>query len=131
MIVIPKREMKNFEDYVNYYPIEVKGKTAIMYKAVKKVGEEYISSYSNSFKYIIGDIHKEKCAPASEGSCSSGLHVSFKSWAVSFGSGWNDMALLECEVDIKNIIVSEDSDGKVRTSALKVIREVPESEWYS
>lgn len=41
----------------------------------------------------------------------------------------NDMALLECEVPVKNIIVCKDTDGKVRTSKLKVLREVPKEEW--
>ena len=81
--------------------------------------------------YNIGEIVEHKCASKEEGSCAVGLHVAHKSWARSFGSGWDDLALLECEVQIKNIVVAEDCDGKVRTSKLKVLREVPKEEYYA
>jgi hypothetical protein len=38
--------------------------------------------------------------------------------------------LLEVEVSPKDIVVSKDCDGKVRTSKVKVIREVPKEERY-
>jgi len=38
------------------------------------------------------------------------------------------MAILECEVPIKDIVVSKNCDGKVRTSQLKVVRELPQEE---
>jgi hypothetical protein len=39
------------------------------------------------------------------------------------------MALLECEVEPKDIIVCADTDGKVRASKVKVLREVPKAEY--
>jgi hypothetical protein len=37
--------------------------------------------------------------------------------------------MLECEVAIKDIVVSKDTDGKVRTSKIKVIRELNKNEY--
>jgi hypothetical protein len=51
-------------------------------------------------------------------------------WALNFGNSWNDMALLEVKVPIDKIVVSKDCDGKVRTSELTVLREVPVDEYY-
>ena len=62
-------------------------------------------------------------------SCSYGIHMAHKNWAVLFGKNWEDMALLECETDAKDVIVSAECDGKVRTSKARIIREVPRSEW--
>ena len=114
-------------DFLKRFPIKVKGTKAILYKAVHKIGEKYFSDYDKSFKYEIGKIYKHNNAPKSGGACAEGLHVAEKSWAKSFGFGWEDYALLECEVPIKSIIVSGDSDGKVRTSQLKVLREVADA----
>ena len=116
-----------FDGFKQMYPTVVKGTKTIMYKAVHKDGDKYFSDYDKSFTYEIG----KKITGIVKGkeSCNQGLHISYKWWAIRFGSGWDNMALLECEVAIKNIVVSSDTDGKVRTSELKVIREVPESEW--
>jgi hypothetical protein len=112
------------------YPIEEKNKKVILYKAVHKKDNIYFSDKNRSFTYEIGKIKEERCDSSQENSCSYGLHISHKNWAILFGRGWEDMALLECEVSPKDIVVSKDCDGKCRTSKLKVIREVPHSEWY-
>jgi hypothetical protein len=119
-----------FKEFALRYPVEVKGKNAIMYKAVHKRDGKYFSDYSSGFEYEIGKEKTHDCAPSSDGSCAPGLHVSHKSWARGFGGGWIDFALLECEVPIKSIVVSKDTDGKVRTSKLTVLREVPASEYW-
>ncbi len=118
-----------FKDYTERYPVEVKGKTAIMYKTVHKKDGRYIADYM-AFEYKIGEVHTNNVAPKEHGSCAEGLHISHKSWAIAFGASWSDCALLECEVPIENIVVAADCDGKVRTSELKVLREVPRDEWY-
>ena len=118
-----------FADFQKRFPVEVNGKTAILYKAVHKKETGYFSDYSPNFEYKIGEIMKHKNDTSKDNSCSFGLHVSEKSWAISFGLGWSDMALLECEVPISKIVVSKDCDGKVRTSELKVLREVSKEEW--
>src|SRR6266850_2589352 len=120
-----------FEHYAKLYPVEVKRKKAVLYKAVHKDGDTYHSDYDRSFKYEIGKKIEIKCDPSQESSCRQGLHVSHKSWARDFGASWNDLAILECEVPVDKIVVSKDCDGKVRTSQLKVLREVPREEWYA
>jgi hypothetical protein len=120
---------KDFKSYKTLYPVEVKGTKATMYKAVKKYDDgTYHSSYNPSFTYEIGKTSTE-VVDTRDASCSGGLHVSHKRWAIDFGCDWDDMALLECEVNTKDITVSSDTNGKVRTCKLKVIREVPKEEW--
>ena len=117
--------------YKKLYPVDEKGKSVIMYKAVhKSESGEYYSNYDPSFKYKIGEVKTENCSKEKDNSCSQGIHISHKVWAVNFGKVFDDMALLECEVNEKDIVVSKDCDGKVRASKIKVIREVPKSEWY-
>jgi hypothetical protein len=118
-----------FKVFEKFYPVEKNGKKVKLYKAVHKKNEEYVSEYNNNFKYIIGEEKTEQCDKRTEQSCSNGIHLSILNWAVLFGKKWVDMAILECETDIKDIVVSEDCDGKVRTSKCKVIREVPKSEY--
>jgi hypothetical protein len=115
-------------EYKNLYPIERKGKKLIMYKSVHRVDDKYISSQNSSFEYKIGETYQESIDKNGR-SCGRGLHLSHKKWAIDFGRGWDNQALLECETDEKDVYVGEDCDGKVRTSKLKVIREVPKSEW--
>ena len=114
----------------NLHAVESKLKKAIMYKAVHKSDNgEYYSNYDQNFKYRIGETKEENCLKDNSNSCSQGIHISHKVWAVNFGKVWDDMALLECEVSEKDIVVSKDCDGKVRASKIKVIREVPKSEY--
>ena len=129
VIEVPPQD-GTFEDFVDRYPVEQNGKTATLYKAVHKDKDGYYSDYDNRFRYEIGQIYEHVCEPAEKGSCAVGLHVSHKSWARAFGASWGDFALLECEVAVKDIVVSKDTDGKVRCSKLKVVREVPNDEWF-
>ena len=118
----------NFKEFTKRFPVEVKGKNAILYKAVHKINGGYFSDNDSSFEYKIGEVKKHENSSSKENSCAVGLHVAEKHWAVVYGS-WDDMALLECEVPIKNIVVAKDCNGKCRTSQLKVLREVPKEEW--
>jgi hypothetical protein len=120
-----------WDEYAKRYPIKVDGKKAILYKAVHKEKDgKYHSDYKQDFKYEIGKKITERCDPKTNDSCSYGLHIAHKSWARSFGLDWEDLAILECGVPIKEIVVSSDCDGKVRTSELKVLRELPRDEWF-
>jgi hypothetical protein len=128
--VVPDFE-PTFKEYLKFYPVAIKGKKAIMYKAVHKESEgQFCSNYDRNFKYKIGEIATEICNPSTKDSCLNGLHVSPKSWAISFGNGFENLAILEVEVPVDKIVVASDTDGKVRTSELKVLREVPKEEWY-
>ncbi len=125
-----------WESYASVYGYDPKAKKVLMYKTVHKTGKtklttKYFSDYDKSFTYKIGKTYQQECAPHTNGSCSVGIHVAYKQWAILFGKSWEDVALLECEVETKDIVVSIDTDGKVRTSKLKVLREVPKEEWYA
>ena len=118
---------RNIEEFMNFYGIEHDKTTAIFYKAVhKKVDSHQSSDYDDYFKYEISkkvssngfnsDVRKH---------CGKGIHISHKSWALDYGINWKDFALLEVRVEIKDILLPECSDGKVRVPSAEVIREVP------
>ena len=120
---------KTIEEYLNFYDIETDGKTAILYKAVHKQEGEYVSDYDTTFKYIIGGLITEpNCNTDVDENCGKSIHVSHLNWALDYGRGWSDLAILALEVEIKDIIMPINSDGKVRVPKAKVIREVPLSE---
>jgi hypothetical protein len=131
LLVVPDeiREPRTFVAYQNLFPVEVKKTKAILYKAVHKIDGKYIADYDKKTEYVVGKKTTGDISSQTDDSCSVGLHVSHKKWAITFGAGWNDCAVLECEVPISKIVVAKDTDGKCRTSELKVIRELPESEW--
>lgn len=62
-------------------------------------------------------------------SCVTGLHVSDLRFAKLFGNYWLDLAIIEVEVPIDKVVIAKDCDGKIRTSELKVIRELDKSEY--
>jgi len=117
-----------FDMYKKLYPVEIKKTKAILYKAVHKINWEYVSDYDRDFKYEIWKTIKEKCNTNQDNSCGQWIHISHLKHAIVFGRGWDDMAILECEVPTKDIVVSKDCDWKVRTSQLKVLRELPKEE---
>lgn len=120
---------KNIEEFMNFYDIKHNKKAAIFYKAVHKKSNEYISDYDINFKYEIGkSITEPECSINTNDLCAKGIHISHLDLALSFGKSWKDLAILELEVEIKDIVMPSDSNGKVRTSKAKVIREVPLSE---
>ena len=120
-------KLSTFEIY-KVYPVEMKKTKAILYKAVHKINWEYVSNYDKNFKYEIWKTIKTKCDTNNNWNCSYWIHLSHLKWAIDFGRGWEDITILECEVPIKNIVVSKDTDWKIRTSQLKVLRELPKEE---
>jgi len=121
----------SFKDYAKFFPVDMVGsKKVILYKTVhKKSDGVFFADYDKKFIYETGKTYQIENALQGYGAYSYGLHVSYKQWAINFGNHWDDVALIECEVDIKDIVVASDCDGKVRTSKLTVIREVPKTEW--
>ena len=105
------------------------GKSLIMYKAVHKINGEYVSDYDKDFKYKIGNLYKEECSEQIDKSCDVGLHVSDLVFAINFGSNWENMAILEVIVPIETTVISKDCNGKIRTSELRVIREIEKEEY--
>ena len=112
----------NTSEYCDFYGVPVKDGFATLYKAVRN---DLTSFHDNSFAYHIGEASACQCDPSTDLSCSYGLHVSHLHWALSFGRGYGDFKIIECAVPVDKIITPTNTDGKVRTSELLVIREVP------
>ena len=118
---------QNVHDFMEFYGIKHTKKKAILYKAVKKSDDGvYYSDYDNDFTYTIG---QKKCVADIDtnvnNDCGVGIHISPLNWALNFGCGWNNLAIIEVETNIDDIICPLNTTGKVRTSAVTVIREVP------
>lgn len=118
---------KNINEFLDFYNIKHTDTKAVFYKAVHKTNEKNIfrSDCDSSFKYVIGKTKTEKCNTDITQDCASGIHISHLDWALNFGSDWDDLAIIECETKISDIVMPENTDGKVRTSEVKVLREVP------
>jgi hypothetical protein len=116
---------KTIHEFMDFYGIKHDKKKAVFYKAVHKKDDLFISNYNTNFIYRVGETVKEKCNPDIEQDCSFGIHISHLNWALDFGKDWNDLAILELETDIDKIVLPKNSDGKVRTSEARVLREVP------
>ena len=136
---------KNIEDFMNFYGIKHDKKTAIFYKAVHRVpntcrdtnmqdGSEikrvlpdyrYVSDHDDNFEYFMGEVIQEHCDQDVTKDCSYGIHISHMNWALRFGGGWKDLAIIEVETKINDVVLPRNTDGNVRTSEVKVLREVP------
>ena len=117
---------KNIFEFMEFYGVKHSKTKATFYKAVNKYSDgTYHSNYDSEFKYEVGKSVAENCDSNINESCGKGLHISHLNWALNYGCGWNDLAILEVETKISDIVLPDNSDGKVRTSRLKVIREVP------
>ena len=117
---------KNIFEFMAFYDIKHTKTKATFYKAVNKYSDgTYHSNYDREFTYEIGEYATENCNSDIKEDCGQGLHISHLNWALGYGSEWNDLAILEVETKIEDIVLPVNSNGKVRTSKLKVIREVP------
>ena len=116
---------KTINEFMNFYGIKHTKTKAVFYKAVRKKDGIYHSDYDKNFTYEIGKVKQERCDIDTESDCSYGIHIAHLNWALDFGRNWNDLAIIEVETKIKDIIIPKNTDGKVRTSEIKVIREVP------
>jgi hypothetical protein len=117
---------KTPQEYCDFYGITTKDGAAILYKAVR---EDLASFHDSNFKYAIGETITHECDPSLDRDCSFGLHVSHLYWALDFYRSRNNFKIIECAVPLDKIIVPKNTDGKVRTSELTVLREVPPEEW--
>ena len=118
---------KNINEFMDYYRIKHTKITATFYKAVRKneLGV-YHSDYDNDFKYEIGKPKTEPDIDTNiECECGTGIHIAHLAWALDFGAAWKNLAILEVETKISDIVMPKDTNEKVRTSKIKVIREVP------
>ena len=118
---------KCIEDFMNFYNIKHTKKKAIFYKAVKKDSDGVLySDYDINFTYEVGKIIKEENIDTdTNNDCGRGIHISHLAWAVDYGRNWDNLVILEVETNIDGIILPKNTNGKVRTSRVKVLREVP------
>ncbi|MDD2954028.1 MAG: hypothetical protein PHC95_12845, partial [Parabacteroides sp.] len=116
---------KNIEEFMSFYNIKHDKKKAIFFKAVHHSEEGYVSDHDSDIKYPIGELVRESCDPDTRDDCSYGIHIAHRSWCLDFGRQWEDLAIIEVETDIDKIILPNGTNGKVRTSEVKVLREIP------
>lgn len=101
--------------------------TFIYYKAVKKIGGKYISAWDNKTEYIPGEVLETETEKNPDLVAVKGIHIASLEFAQRYGDSWPDVAILEMEVDARDIVVPDAKD-QLRTSRAKVLREVPMSE---
>lgn len=116
---------RNIEEFMSFYGIKHDKKKAIFFKAVHHTEKGYISDHDPDFMYPISEVVKNECDPRVYDDCSYGIHIAHRSWCLDFGRNWSDLAIIEVETDIDKIVLPNGSTGKVRTSEVKVLREIP------
>ena len=120
---------KSIHEFMDFYGIKHTKKKATFYKAVHKVDGKYVSDHDNDFEYVISKIKKNDDINTNvNDDCGSGIHISHLAWAVDYGRNWKDLAIIEVEAVIDDIVMPVDTNGKVRVQQVKVLREVPLSE---
>ena len=120
------RNPKTIDEYVSFYGIKHDKKTGRFFKAVRRSEDGTLySDYDASFRYVVGETACEACNSDVTKKCSYGIHISHLDWALDFGSTWSNLAIIEVETDLDKVIVPINGGGKVRTSEVKVLREVP------
>jgi hypothetical protein len=97
------------------------------YKAVRKVKGKYISNHDGKTEYKLGEVLSMKTDQNPDNVAVEGIHVASLGFAQNFGNYWPDVAILELEVNIHDVVVPNALD-QVRASKVRVIREVPFSE---
>lgn len=116
-------------EYANWFctrksTVEEEKVKRIYYKAVKKIDGKYISAWDNKTEYIPGQLLETLTDKNPDRVAVKGIHIASLEFAQHYGDGWNNVAILELEVDVKDIVVPDAKD-QIRTSRVKVLREVP------
>lgn len=107
-------EPKTIEEYMRFYGIKHTDKKGIFYIVVRKINGYYFTD--DNLEYIIGET-----TDVNQG-CVSGIHLAFLTWCL-FGEAWDDLAILECEVDLDKVVVPLGREIVI-TDKIKVVREV-------
>ena len=116
---------KTIAEFMSFYGIKHDKNKAVFFKAVHRFEEGYVSDYDQTFKYQIGEIIHENCDPDIGEDCSYGIHIAHLTWCLDFGRDWSNLAIIAVETDISKIVLPINTNGKVRTSEIKVLHEVP------
>lgn len=119
--------LKKYERWFNHRSLGTYNADNVMvkyYKAVRKKDGKYISNYDNKTEFKIGEWSEVETDKDSDKVAVKGLHVASLEFAQNWGEHWNDVAILEVETNIHDVIIPDAKD-QVRTSKFKVLREVP------
>ena len=117
---------KTIREYCDFYGIDYDKRNGRFFKAVHKIGGRYYSDSDNDYEYVIGSKQKPDAFDENANEdCGHGLHIAYLSWVLDYGKDWDDLAILEVEAVLDEIVVPNGSPGKVRAPELTVIREVP------
>ena len=120
---------RNISEYIDFYNITRSENNVLLYKAVHKKDGRFLSDHNNNFEYIIGGIAvADKLTTRIDEICGHGIHMAYKEWCVDYGRDWDDLAILEVEADISEIVVPVNGNGKIRAKQAKIIREIPVEE---
>lgn len=124
--------LKKYKSWFNHRSIgEYDGDSVMVhyFKAVRKSKDgRYISNYDGKTEFKIGEWAETATDKNPDIYAVKGLHVASLEFAVRFGHGWKDLAILEVETNIHDVVVPNATD-QVRTSRFRVIREVGKSEY--
>lgn len=117
---------KTIDEYCSFYDIKHDKKKGSFFKCVHKIDGRYYSDHDRNFEYIIGEkAIADRLTDNSNDGCGHGIHMAYKEWVLDFGRNWKDLAILEVEAALDEIILPTDCSGKVRCAEVKVIREIP------
>lgn len=121
--------LESYKKWFNKRKFEqVTNTTRTYYKAVKKTEDgRYISAWDNSTEYRIGEITESKLCDNPDRVAVQGIHFASLEFAQKYGDAWENVAILELEVNIHDMVIPDAKD-QLRASKVKVIREVPMSE---
>lgn len=98
------------------------------YKAVCKSSDgRYISHWDNKTEYRVGEIIEAHMEHNPDLTAVQGIHIASLDFAKSYGDSWENVAILEIEVDMRDVVIPNAKD-QLRTKRGKVLREVPMSE---
>ena len=75
-------------------------------------------------EFRIGEWKEEELDRNPDRVAVKGLHIASLEFAQRWGNSWDDVAILEVETNIHDVVVPDAKD-QVRTSRFRVIREVP------
>ena len=105
--------------------------TVHYYKAVhKKKDGRYISGWDGRTVYRVGEWVETDTDTNPDSVAVKGIHIASLDFAVNYGSCRNDVAILEVEANIHDIVVPDAKD-QVRARKIRVLREVPAEEIIS
>ena len=122
-----KKFLAKYKRWFNHRSLDEYDAGSVMvhyFKAVHKKDGRYFSNYDKNVEFRIGEWKEEELDCNPDKVAVKGLHVASLEFAQRWGNSWDDVAILEVETNIHDVVVPDAKD-QVRTSRFRVIREVP------